>query len=524
MRCAKCQRMYDAAVENRLSDRQREKIRSHLSVCPSCALVWQENEGLRAVLCESAKPEHIPSPGYFARLARNAIEAVEAEKSVEAAAPRPTFWASLTAWVGSVPRGAFRLAQAAILLAVGVTAGYFLSNELRGTSPTEAFQPLRIALSPTPTPAGDVPDRLQTSPPPTAAPAPETVIAYAVPVPAAPAVAAEPPAESHPIMKVESAPTPVVDIAAVTAALQKFGEVLDKMKPSEEVERLRQIQRVSQQIQASAVLARLQDLKLQLVRSGQTDYIPDVHRIEEVFHQLASASRDRQASEFLHLETYQKAEDALIKKRYDDAMRLFKVVIIQAPGSYLAARAMYQRANINFEYYRDFKNAIMDYNQCLTEFPRHFVAEPIQKLIHERVELIAQNSTNDYAPLKLYYKAEATTRPAAAVPLYAALLKQYPQSTLIKPAIDALVRLARQNADDSALVGQVLDAFDQFQDQNPAHPAEMHAQLAIADVTHFCVRNRQQAILEYTKVLDKSRDPELVRIAQERLHSLEKAP
>ncbi|MCX8038497.1 MAG: zf-HC2 domain-containing protein [Candidatus Sumerlaeia bacterium] len=523
MRCAKCRRMYDAAAENRLSARQREKIRNHLSQCPSCALVWQENEGLRTVLCESAKPERVPSAEYFARLARKAVEAAEAERRADSARPRLTVWASLTAWVGTVPRGAFRLAQAAVLLAVGVSAGYFLSNEVRGISSTEVVRPLRLALNPAPTPSPEVREALPSAPP-AATPAPEAVIAYAVPAPAAPAAAVEPAGESRPIMKVESAPTPVVDVAAVVAALQKFSEVLDKMKPSEEVERLRQIQRVSQQIQASAVLARLQDLKLQMVRTGQTDYIPDVHRIEEVFHQLASASRDRQASEFLHLDTYQKAEDALIKKRYDEAMRLFKVVIIQAPGSYLAARAMYQRANINFEYYRDFKNAIMDYNQCLTEFPRHFVAEPIQKLIHERVELIAQNSTNDYAPLKLYYKAEATSRPAAAVPLYAALLKQYPQSTLIKPAIDTLVRLARQNADDAALVGQILDAFDQFQDQNPAHPAEMHAQLAIADVTHFCVRNRQQAILEYTKVLDKSRDPELVRIAQERLRSLEKAP
>jgi len=296
------------------------------------------------------------------------------------------------------------------------------------------------------------------------------------------------------------------------------------MTPSEEVERLRTIQRVSLQAQPAAVLARLQDLKLQLVRSGQTEYIADVHRIEEVFRQLAAAStRESQTQEFAHLETYQKAEQALIQKRYDDAMRLFKTVVIQAPGSYLAARATFQMGNINFEHYRDFKNALIDYNQCLNEFPQHFVSDTILNQIHERVELITQNSMDNYAPLLTFSRAEATSKPAAAIPLYCALLKQYPQSPLVRPAIEAMTRIVRQVSDDTSTVNQVVEALDQFQSQNPGHSFEMHAQLGLADATNYALHNPQQAVIEYTKILDKAKDPEIVSVARERLRLLDKA-
>jgi len=95
MRCAKCQRFYDAAVEEKLTERQRRKVHEHLNDCPACSVVWQENEALRAMLRQSAEPDHVPGAPYFAQLARNAVAAVEADKRAEAANPPPGFWPSL---------------------------------------------------------------------------------------------------------------------------------------------------------------------------------------------------------------------------------------------------------------------------------------------------------------------------------------------------------------------------------------------------------------------------------------------
>jgi len=496
MRCATCQKLYDDAIEGALSERLARKVREHVAQCPACSVVWQENDGLRQVLRESAMPPSVPDSEYFVRLARQAVAKVQARPAP--ADPSPGLFERLAGLFRGEGFGMARLAQGVVLLAIGVIAGFILSPNLRSHVQTTVFAPPRIASPVTPMIGPRVESGMAT------------------------VASNDALREGGAIMKVPDTAATAVDPTLLVQTWKRTVDLLDKMAPSEEVERLRQIQRVSREVQAAAVLTRLQDLKDELLRSGQTAYIPDVHRIEEVFSQLARASRESQAPDFAHLDTYQKAEQALIEKRYDDAMRLFQMVVIQARGSYLAARATYQMGTINYDYFRDYKNAFIDYNQCMEEFPGQFLPDAVQEQIHERMDLITQNSTDNYAPLRMFYKAEATSKPAAAVPLYAALLKQYPQSPLVRPGIEAMTRIVRQAADDTSSVNQALEALDQFQDQNPGHAFEMNAQLAVADVTNYCVRNRSQAVIEYTKILEKAKDPAMVKTAQERLRMLEK--
>jgi TolA-binding protein len=512
MRCSKCQELYDEAAAGALSDSLNRKVREHLASCPACSVVWQESHALRCVLRETAQPAVMPDAAYFARLAKQAIVQAQAQET-EVSGQRPEARGLLDAMAGLLTGlrfGVAGLARATALVAVGLIIGFGFSQGLKGGNRGN------------PAPSGF------------AKPASETGMsldgqsylpAGVVPIEGIGArpVAFESIEKPGLITKLDQPAQPPVDPALFVQTWQKTVALLDKMSPSDEVERLRQIQKVSRQVQASAVLTRLQDLKLQLVRSGQTDYIPDVHRIEEVFNQLAAASRESRASEFAHLDTYQKAEEALIQKRHDEAMRLFKMVVIQAPSSYLAARATHQMGNISFEHFRDYKNALIDYDQCLNEYPRHFLSEPILGQIHERIDLITQNSMDNYGPLWTFAQAGVTTQPATALALYATLLKQYPQSPLVRPAIEAMTQIARQAADDTSSVNQLLEVFEQFQDQNPSHPFALDAQLGVADVTNFCVRNRSQAVLEYTKILEKAKDPQKIKTVQERLRSLAKA-
>jgi tetratricopeptide (TPR) repeat protein len=495
MRCSTCQKLYDNAVEDALSERLARKVREHVAQCPACSVVWQENDGLRQILRASAVPPSVPDSEYFARLARQVV--AQAQTRPAFADPSPGWFEKLAGVFHGEGFGMVRLAQGLALLAIGLIGGFILSPNIRTQAHGAVFAPPRIA-----SPVGNL-----------LGPRNEPTISVA---------ANETVSEPGPIMKVPEAAATGVDPALLVQTWKTTVDLLDKMAPSEEVERLRQIQRVSREVRAAAVLTRLQDLKDELLRSGQTAYIPDVHRIEEVFSRLASASRETQAADFAHLDTYQKAEQALIEKRYDDAMRLFQMVVLQARGSYLAARATYQMGNINYEYFRDYKNAFIDYTRCMEEFPGQFLPDAVQNQIHERMDMITQNSMDHYAPLRTFHKAESTSKPAAAIPLYSAILKQYPQSPLVRPSIEAMTRLARQAADDTSSVNQVLEALDQFQDQNPGHLCEMAAQLGVADVTNYCVRNRSQAVLEYTKILEKAKDPTLVKTAQERLRMLEK--
>jgi outer membrane protein assembly factor BamD (BamD/ComL family) len=245
-----------------------------------------------------------------------------------------------------------------------------------------------------------------------------------------------------------------------------------------------------------------------------------VHKSEELFNELAAASPDARAAHFAQLKTSQQAWQALFEERYGEAMRLFQEVVRQTPDTPFAALARYQMGNINFEHFRNYKDAALDYDLCL-KYPPQFLPESALAQVHERIEEITQNMVDDdYAPLRIFYEAESSKKPAAAIDLYLTLLKQYPQSTKVPAAIEAATRTARQTADDDQLVRQVLNAFVRFQEQNPDDPYEMYAQLGAADMVNYCIRNHEQAFLEYSEIMKKTKDPKMIQAVQERLRQL----
>jgi len=545
MRCSKCRKLYDDAVSGLLPEKTARKVREHLAQCPSCAVFWQENDALRMLLRESCEGVELPAPAYFARLSRIAVaKSADYKPSAKPAAPSLGWGERIAASVAALRLGA--LARAAVFVALGALAGFLLSSHrfdrTKGTPEisgppgavreivpaaevADVIKPITIKPASTPSPA-DFSKALASLGP--HAPSAELALPteQGSPLPARPPMKIEP--EEKPaapkvnLVEASNQPGPTVDPNLVVKAWEQTVSLLNKLGPSDEIERLRKIQQVSRQVEATTVLNSLQDLKIQLVRSGKTEYIPIVHRIEELLNELAAASPENEGAYFAHLDTYQEAERALIEKRYDDAMRLFKMVVIQAPRSYLATRARYQMGNINFEYYRDYKNALFEYNQCLNQSAPHFLDQQILDQMHQRVELITQNAVDDYAPLKIFYEAESKQNPADAIELYAALLDKYPQSPLAKKAIERITRLVCQNTDDESLVAPAIDILERFQDKNPDNPAEIYAELGVADITRYRIRNRAQAILEYSKILEKAKDPTLIRQVRARLRQLDR--
>ena len=98
MRCAKCQKLYDDAVRGLLSERLDRKIREHVAFCPTCAVVWQENESLRRLVRESSQPARIPDSAAFARMARHAVAQVEIERA-EMPAARGSWLEGVAGWL-----------------------------------------------------------------------------------------------------------------------------------------------------------------------------------------------------------------------------------------------------------------------------------------------------------------------------------------------------------------------------------------------------------------------------------------
>jgi len=505
MRCSKCQKFYDAAARGVLSESLSRKVRDHLASCPACSVVWQENEALRYMIRKTAEPRAIPDQAYFVQLARQAIVQAQAESSGSSPArARSGLFEAMAGLLTGLRFGVAGWARAAAFLAIGIVAGLAVSSRTRATRTTI---PERVAFPEIQSTAENLTPGSSLG---GAGLASEKIVA-----------ASESGSEPK-IFKIEDSARPPMDPALFVQAWQRTVALLDKMAPPDEVERLRQIQQVSRQAPVATLLTRLQDLKLQLARTGQLDYISDVRRAEQILGQLVAASPETQAGDLAHLDTYLKAAEAQFEKRYHDALRLYNLVTIQARGTYLAACATNKMGDINFEYFRNYNNAFIEYNSCLNEPLRRFLSDEVRNRIEERIGEITENSVDNYAPLDLFHRAEATSQSAVAIELHSALLKKYPQSPLAPKAIGAITRIARQSPDDTSLVAQALDTLDQFQDQNPSHPRLLEAQLAMADITNFCVRNRPQATLEYTKILEKAKDPEMVQTVQGRLRSLEK--
>lgn len=517
MRCAKCQKLYDAAVRGLLSERWDRKVREHVAACPACAVVWQENESLRRLVRASSQPARMPDRAAFARMARQAMVQVEAERAKTPPA-RAGWWTAVADLFQGRQSRMAALVQAAALVAVGAIGGALITRGLDGGN----GQPRMVANAPVATPR-PTPEIVMTSMDRNGGPFPIEPIIPPLDVTPEPGYAPEQPdTPTHLLTKRDDAPPtlPAYDPMFFAQAMDRAVRLFEKLPATDEVEELRRIRTVSSQLEVAAVLTRLQDLKLQLVRDGRTEYIPDFHRLEKVLKQMAAVSpRSETPAGFAYLDTYQEAETALIRKEYEKAMNLFRKVIVEAHGTYLAARAKYQLGNIEFEITRDYGNALADYNEFLKETPDKYLSEAMLTQVRERIDLITANAANQYAPLRVFDSGEAAKDPADAARYHITLLRSYPDSPLVRKAIDAMARIVRQNPNDDT-ARQIVEELVQFQTGHGEHPLILYVDLAIADIEYYRTHNREQAEYDYSEILKKVEDPQLEGTVRERLAQL----
>lgn len=534
MNCSKCQKLCDEAASGALTERLDRKVRDHLESCPACAVFYRENESLRSLLRDTAVPQAIPEEAYFRRLARQAA-AQSGNPGVLPANPAgPGWFENLAAQLGG-------LVRATTVLAAGAFIGFVLSQIFFGAKPNGPDN--QTAKEPTPTPKieyvyvtpAPLPYKNEQILPPFEARVRPTTVADGglqdLPD-ASPLIEKIPSHEESPevvstaLLDSGRGKIPAVDPQQFLATMQQAMSLIETIPPTEEYKSLQKIGQVSRQVNVGSVLASLQDLKIELVRNGQAEHIPLVHKIEDLVNAVALATPESRGQHFAHLETYQQAELAMLegdsgKSDYQKAMDLFRRVVIQAPGSYFAALAKYEIGNINYEHYRNYEDALVDYTQCLEESDPRFLSEHIVKQIHERVQLITQNSRSNYEPLSLYNRAESASDWRKSFDLYTQLILDYPDSTLIRPAFEAMTLIARRHPANKGLVSRAVGVFDQFQQKNPDHPLKLYAELGIADVVHYPLRDRAQARIDYAKILREARDPALVATLQDRLSQIE---
>lgn len=514
MRCDDVRRKLDAYVEQSLRSDEASELEDHFYSCISCREAYEACEALR-VLLRASSQEVSPPESYFAQVFARAMQRLRAEDRPRASASR--FARNVREWLSSSRRG-FRFARAAALVFVGVIGGMFLVAYAPASLPWLAHPVQSSDRSQEPgseitqsgteeTVVPSVGTRIVKSPYER-----ERGISVVDLSKETPAEAMEP---EHTEMAIVSVlPEQEHDKRAPGS------EGAVQLKPVAPQLPSNKLMLVSNKIRESEVLDDLANIRLHLYLSGDKRYIPEFQKIEGLFYEIIQADT---AGDQDYIEThkmYQTAEQYLLNRQYFDALKHYYLVAHRQPKSLLAFLSRFQIANINFEILHDYEGALLNYEKCLENYPAHFISDEKKDMILSRMELLTKNGQDNWRPLRLYYRARAST-PEVSKLLYQEILESYPNSTLAQPCIETLTNFAISEQYEGVVTPEeIIALFQSYSERWPQNPSRAYVQLGIADVLNYRLHNYQQALLEYLHVVDTAVDSKATEVAKKRIHLL----
>jgi tetratricopeptide (TPR) repeat protein len=269
------------------------------------------------------------------------------------------------------------------------------------------------------------------------------------------------------------------------------------------------------------LLGELRRFKLDLYLSGDTETIPSVQRIEEVLCRiLATQAEQLSAAAEIDLETQQlfaQAEQQLLRRDYRRAEQIFNEIAHSHPGTRVAALSWYHLGDICFDFHGDFPGARQSYARCLEGTSKDlFPAETMERIDH-RLALLDDSAARDHLPLRLLRQAEAAPPGSAALAHYSRLLVEFPDSAAAADAINSLAERAMREVPAAPdMPHQAIRLLRGYQALETSPHASL-AQLRLADIVYYGLRDYQQAVIEYSQVRVEPGDEELARMISERI-------
>jgi tetratricopeptide (TPR) repeat protein len=267
------------------------------------------------------------------------------------------------------------------------------------------------------------------------------------------------------------------------------------------------------------VLGDLHRLKLDLYLGGQTDLIPRVQHLEESLFDAIAEEAGTLTSEPMDLEAeriYREAENQLLRRDYRRAEELFNRLAHAEAGTRMASLCWFHLGDIYFDFHGDFAGARRCYRRSLEDGDSSvFPAEMIEHIEH-RLALLDDTAASNHEPLHLLRQAEAA--PASeALDLYRRLLMEHPGS---KAVADGIISLAERSLRD--LPGEpnfpheAIALLREYQDREGAAHTAL-AQLRLADIVYFRLRDHSQALIEYGEVTVDPDNTELTQMVRQRI-------
>jgi hypothetical protein len=140
----------------------------------------------------------------------------------------------------------------------------------------------------------------------------------------------------------------------------------------------------------------------------------------------------------------------------------------------------------------------------------------MERITH-RLALLDDSAAQDHLPLRLLRQAEAAPPGSAALAHYSRLLVEFPESAAAADAINSLAERAMREVPAAPdMPHQAIRLLRGYQALETSPHASL-AQLRLADIVYYGLRDYQQAVIEYSQVQVDPDDEELARMISERI-------
>jgi tetratricopeptide (TPR) repeat protein len=490
MTCERVRKLLEEYFDGTLSPERETLVEEHLYACEACREEYEELEELRELLRRTSRPVS-PGEQYYQRVFHTVMASLRQQPQRGA----------LSRLVGSLAgvvalhRSAFaRSAALAATLVVGIALGLVVSGKILTEKVEKSIPPVPISLE-KPTSILNANGRISLLLP-AEEETPSKVVAKST----------------------HDQPSPGEVAAKSSDAVPDGRQVAAKSAlaaaPSRDT-----ISLVANRIRNEAVLDNLQNMKLDLYRSGIEQYIPEMQKIEGVFYDIV-AQDDKSDRRYLEaLKEYQGAESALLSGNYLDAIKGYYQVSYKLPNSLLAFLSRFQIANLQFEVLQDYDGALSNYKKLLEGYPSHFISDEKKELILERIDLLTKTSADNWQALRLYERAQRSN-PESARALYVQMIDAYPQSPLVTRAIQELVKLASANYEGAVSPEEMITTFQSLMEKYQERTLRAMLQVGVGDVLSFQLHNYPQAMVEYNRAIQIGGSSSYGSIARERIQDL----
>jgi tetratricopeptide (TPR) repeat protein len=514
---------FDGVLESGIED----SIEEHLSFCEKCRKTYEDMEAVITLLRFSSKPQKMPSGEFFntvfSRHFPSPNPRTATDQSKTPPPPHPLSRILRDLWRS--PSLSMNLARAAAFTIMGfliaVFSPHFLESIGPGARNLTSTQPLDKISTQSPVPNGNHEIQISTQTP--AASVTDSGKTALITGPSVIDKSHKSSLEAALVEAEKNQKSASLAMAGKTGQIDVMdGELIYTVPPppSSAEQGNPQLLLVATRDRQLDVMESIQKLKMNLHLSGESRFIPEIHKIESYVADIAAATERTDSTYLTNLRVFQEAEQCLVEKKYTCALQNYDEVAKQAPGSLMSFLALFQTANLNYEQLGDYRSALAEYQKCLEQYPAQYITDEKKDIILNRIDILTRNSMDNWTPLQFYIQSK-TTPSSIAIPKLKEILERYPTCSLILDTIESLsTRILSDEEVESATVEDIISFFQQCRERYEARHIKQMLQYKTAEIFQYRLMNCPQAILEYTRVVEMDPQSKLAEQAKGKIHSL----